>query len=102
MKNKYGLSVAEYEAMYKEQSGLCKLCGSPPAAAVGGKHTPSMVLHVDHDHTTGTVRGLLCRSCNHGIGSLRDDPALLEKAAAYLRASTAAAGQKIVPLRKVG
>ena len=53
----------------------CVICG------VGG------VLVVDHDHTTGQVRGMLCNHCNRGLGHFRDDPTLLEFAAQYLYAS---------------
>lgn len=74
---KYGLSTADYDAMLTAQSGLCAICSNPP-----GK----IRLHVDHDHETGEVRGLLCAACNRGIGSLRDDPALLLSALAYLAA----------------
>jgi hypothetical protein len=59
-----------------KRPSVCDLCGKPP-----GKHA----LHLDHDHITGEFRGWLCHNCNTGIGKLRDDPVLLEKAALYLR-----------------
>ena len=75
----YGISIEEYEQMNEAQGGLCQICGDPQ----GGKHA-HMDLFVDHDHETGEVRGLLCHGCNVALGSMRDDPTLLRKAANYL------------------
>ena len=73
----YGMSEEEYDSMNLRQQGMCGICGDEAQA---GK-----ALHVDHDHDTGVVRGLLCGHCNRAIGLLRDDPKIDEKAAAYLR-----------------
>lgn len=62
--------------MLAAQGGKCAICG--------GTNPGGHRLAVDHDHTTGAVRGLLCHACNAGIGKLRDDPALLRVAADYL------------------
>ena len=78
----YGIGFAEYDAMLEAQGGCCAVCGAPPLVRPHGKRA---ILCIDHDHTTGKVRGLLCRLCNHGIGSFADNPALLENAATYLR-----------------
>lgn len=72
---KYGLARGEFEEMFAEQEGRCKLCGSP---------TDSADMHIDHDHRTGLVRGLLCRSCNAGLGMFHDNPEELRKAIAYI------------------
>ena len=74
---KYNLTLDEYRLMLERQRGVCALCGRPPT--VRAKR-----LHVDHDHATGKVRGLLCISCNSGLGLLKDSPALLRKAARYI------------------
>ena len=68
----YGLTHEEYLVLYDTQQGRCALC-----AAEGE-------LVVDHCHTTGRVRGLLCRLCNSGLGMFKDDTAVLAKAIAYL------------------
>lgn len=41
-------------------------------------------MHIDHDHRTGKVRGILCQACNLGLGKFRDDPALIKSAIRYL------------------
>lgn len=74
---KYGVTVEEYETIRESQGGGCALCGATPAGN----------LHVDHDHETGRVRGLLCRPCNTGLGLLRESAELLLKAAAYITAA---------------
>lgn len=66
-------ALAEWNRMYQEQNGLC---------AFGHK---VKILHVDHCHKTGKVRGLLCYNCNNGIGRLKDDVSVLEKAIIYLK-----------------
>lgn len=72
---KYGLSEVEWTEMLAKQSNLCAICGGKDA----GK-----VLCVDHDHTTGKVRGMLCGNCNIGLGNFKDSPKILESAIAYL------------------
>jgi hypothetical protein len=69
---RYGISAAQADAMLEEQDGLCAICQERPAE------------HVDHDHETGAVRGLLCFNCNGGLGQFRDRVDILKKAIAYL------------------
>lgn len=76
LKMKYGLTPEQWDEMYKAQDGLCKICKNPPPQ---GKR-----LHVDHDHATKVVRGLLCPTCNMGVGSFLDNPERLREAAQYL------------------
>lgn len=63
--------------MFAEQSGLCAICGTAPAA------------HVDHDHATGKVRGLLCFNCNGGLGQFKDQIGVLNAAVRYLKGNAA-------------
>ena len=60
LKHKYGISLEIYQAMYDDQRGRCHFCNVPRLSSGRGR------LAVDHDHTTGFVRGLLCRPCNAG------------------------------------
>ncbi len=80
MKRNYGITLEVYDRMYEQQNGLCAICRLPQLSKRNTRFC------VDHDHDTGQVRGLLCDSCNRGIGLLKDDPRLLENAAQYLRA----------------
>lgn len=76
----YGITLEKYDAMLAEQGGGCAICG---ATKPGGR---GKYFHVDHDHGTDEVRGLLCHACNTGIGALADDVDRLMAAAAYLLA----------------
>lgn len=78
LKATYALTTEAYEALYQAQNGKCKICDN---FCPEGE-----ILHVDHDHLTGRVRGLLCRKCNTMLGFAEDDIKRLEKAIAYLNA----------------
>lgn len=81
LRRKYGMTSAEFEAMAVKQHGKCKVCREPPSA---GRWSRKYRLHVDHDHTSGRVRGLVCYRCNMAIGFLRDSPKLARSVAKYL------------------
>ncbi|WP_324605595.1 endonuclease VII domain-containing protein [Streptomyces niger] len=66
------MTEAERDALIKEQFGICPICLVP------------VPVHVDHDHKTGKVRGVLCFNCNSGLGKFQDDPDVLRRAIAYL------------------
>lgn len=79
LRKKYGLTREAYAALLAAQGGRCAICGSEDPGR-GNKD-----FSVDHCHTSNQVRGLLCNTCNRGIGLLQDDPNVLERAAQYLR-----------------
>lgn len=79
IKWKYGIGLEELDRLHKKQSGLCAICGSKDPGP------PGFCLHVDHNHTTGEVRGLLCSSCNFGIGNFGDSVSNLLCAIEYLK-----------------
>jgi hypothetical protein len=76
IQSRYGLTAEDYLAMHEEQNGLCAICGQPSSDGTR--------LAVDHDHETGKVRQLLCRSCNMALGFLRDSPETARRATEYL------------------
>lgn len=76
---KFGITLDDYNKMLEEQNGGCAICGAKEN--IDSKFS----LHVDHSHKTGVVRGILCSSCNLGLGKFKDDPDLLIKASEYLR-----------------
>lgn len=77
---KYGIEFADYDVMLQVQAGRCIVCDRE-----FGKRKP----HVDHCHSTGMVRGLLCYTCNVGLGSFGDDPDRLRSAALYIESHRA-------------
>lgn len=82
-KKHYGISLAEYEAMFDAQGGLCAICGlseTHKSSTTGVFHR----LSVDHDHVTGKVRSLLCRDCNTAIGLFKEDLKRMANAIQYL------------------
>lgn len=83
LRDLYGITIEDYERMFTEQAGRCAICGTHDFGAKHAKHFP-----VDHCHTTGRVRGLLCHSCNLGLGQFKDDPARLVSAIEYLKKKT--------------
>ena len=82
MRLKYGISEREFEAMAEAQNYGCAICGAKTCDAA---HS---LLAVDHCHSTGKVRGLLCSQCNHGLGNFRDNVQLIARAMAYLVGSS--------------
>ena len=73
LKKQYGLTLEEYQERYNNQRGCCAICGKAVEK-----------LHVDHCHTTGRVRGLLCTQCNVMLGMAQDNPDTLRAGAEYL------------------
>lgn len=74
-KHKYRLTPEQYKKLLEDQLELCAICSE-------FLDVPC----VDHDHSTGQVRGLLCRNCNRGLGAFKDNTDLLQLAAKYLEA----------------
>jgi hypothetical protein len=81
----FGITVDQFADLLEAQAGRCAICGRLPEEANGHKHKHR--LHVDHDHKTGKVRGLLCNLCNVGLGSFKDDVDLMLDAVSYLERS---------------
>lgn len=82
----YGVSSEELARLLAAQGGVCAICGKPPRGKPNGRartvQTPA--LHVDHCHTSGRVRGLLCGNCNTMIGLAGEDSKVLLAAVEYL------------------
>lgn len=74
-RSKYGIEKEHYTGLLKEQNGLCAICG----------HSLKTKCCVDHNHATGQIRGLLCDSCNRGLGLLKDSVSVLGTAIDYLK-----------------
>ena len=80
LKREYGITIEEYKKIRIDQNDLCAICES----AEGGWKANGAKLVVDHCHKSGKIRGLLCPSCNRGLGQFEDDPKRLKKAIHYL------------------
>lgn len=77
LRKRFGITLEDYTNMYNEQDGKCKICN------IQG-NIVGFSLCVDHNHDTGKVRGLLCNTCNLGIGNLKDSVDNLKRAIEYL------------------
>ena len=76
LKRKFGITLDDFEAMLEAQGGGCAICGRSAPEGTS--------LHVDHDHETGVVRGLLCFTCNGALGMFTEDEEHLARAADYV------------------
>lgn len=76
-KYRYGIDEVAFQRMATEQDSRCAICRDPFSFDYN--------THVDHDHATKKIRGLLCGRCNRGLGLMKDSPEILEAAAVYLR-----------------
>lgn len=76
----YRIKPDDYWELHKQQSGLCAICDRP-------NQTKRGLLHVDHCHKSGRVRGLLCNGCNLALGHMQDRIDLLRRAIHYLEAN---------------
>lgn len=84
LRKSYGLTEAELEVAVYLQGGACAICGRPAPE------------HVDHDHATGRVRGVLCFNCNQGLGNFRDNRETLRQAVAYLEGEVCAPDLRVL------
>lgn len=75
LKTMFGITLEEYNILFEEQGGVCAICSSPPKRKM---------LAVDHCHTTGKVRGLLCSNCNTSLGLVKEDPDILLQMINYI------------------
>jgi hypothetical protein len=95
---KYGLTRDQYEALLAVQGGGCALCGAEHGGIRGAIRK---VLAVDHDHSTGKIRGLLCSTCNTLVEAAAD-PAFMARATEYLASPPGEKVLAIAPKRKRG
>jgi hypothetical protein len=77
LRHDFGITLAEYNSMMEAQGGLCAICAQPPRGRWN--------FHVDHCHTKGNVRALLCKDCNLGLGLYKDSIPTLLAAVEYLK-----------------
>jgi hypothetical protein len=78
LRNQYGIEQPQWDALFDRQGRCCAICKTTDPGGAKGWHT-------DHDHDTHKVRGILCRSCNTGLGTFKEDPDLFASALKYLR-----------------
>lgn len=77
LKQTYGVTAQQYSKILLDQNGVCAVC---QLQDIGN-------MPLDHNHSTGKIRGILCQKCNRGLGHFKDSPALLRKAAEYLESN---------------
>lgn len=83
--HKFGITSEDYDALLERQGSVCAACHM---VEIGRNQFGPLRLAVDHDHKTGTIRGLLCMQCNRALGLLGDNPDRVESLAKYRRSLT--------------
>lgn len=78
LQQRYGLTIEDYEKILKKQNGGCWICGKT-------SNQGPRKLNIDHNHTTGKVRGILCYKCNGAIGMFDESLEFLQRAIKYLK-----------------
>jgi hypothetical protein len=86
VKRKYGITIEQYNQMLADQKGIC---ATPNCMNDGSEDKRRRRLFVDHCHTTGKVRGLLCCTCNRVLGMLKESPPLIRGLADYIERTNA-------------
>lgn len=74
LRKEYGITIDEYELLLEKQDGGCAICGRKPGR---------IPLHVDHNHKTGLVRGILCHQCNWYLGTIDAQPEIIDRIIKY-------------------
>lgn len=85
LQKRYGVSLEQYNKMLAEQDNVCYICKD---------NKSNKALAVDHCHTTGQVRRLLCSNCNTSLGLLKEDIGLMEKLIEYVKETHASCDTK--------
>lgn len=85
LKRTYKITMELYVKMLEEQKNRCKICGGD-GFLMSENHKLKLV--VDHCHSSGAIRGLLCHNCNRGLGLFKDSSEVLNKAIQYLEGAT--------------
>lgn len=83
LRDKFGISLEQFNEMLEDQNGVCAICKKAETAK-DSRTGKTRRLHVDHDHVSGKVRGLLCTRCNFALGYALDDGETLANMIAYL------------------
>lgn len=79
LKNRYGITAEQWDDLFDSQNRACAICRVPE-----GPDDIRAQWHTDHNHETGKVRGILCSTCNRGLGQFKDSPELMRLAALYV------------------
>jgi hypothetical protein len=88
LRKNYGITLEQYRELEELQDCRCKICGV--------EASEQNVLHVDHCHNSNEIRGLLCSTCNLGLGMFKDSTTLLSGAIGYLMASSLRTGDTLL------
>lgn len=85
LKYKFGMTIEQFDKMLADQGGCCAVCKTTNPNGEGIENGKNKQFSIDHDHTTGKIRGLLCNKCNRCLSFMQDSVTVLTKAITYLK-----------------